>query len=218
MARVTGSKKDFYLDKTFGQEDELLKKIKEISEKEGVLPMQVAAYEAQILQTLTSMIQAEKAVEIGSLYSYSTVYLARGLKEGGKVFTCDIAEHRHETSKAIFQNYPEYHKIEWLTGPAFKTLKTLEKEALFDLVFIDADKDQYGFYLEWAEKNLRKGGLLLADNSFLFGSVYGEPERDDISDKSRELMIQFNKKLSQSPLWLAALIPTKEGLTIAVKQ
>lgn len=218
MPRIHATKQTLYLDKTFGQEDELLKKLKAESLKEGVLKMQVSAHEAQILQTLASMIQAEKIVEIGSLYCYSTVYLARGLKEGGKIFTCDIAQHRHDISRSIIKNYPEFNKIEWVTGPSSETLPKVQEHALFDLVFIDADKESYGLYLEWAEKHLRPGGLLVADNSFLFGSVYGEPERDNISEKTTNIMIQFNQKLAESPLWISALIPTKEGLTIAIKQ
>ena len=217
MPRTETTKQSLYLDQTFGHEDSLLKLIKEMTVKEGVQRMQISSHEGRILQTLARSIKAKKIVEIGSLYCYSTVYLARGLTKGeGKVFTCDVSEKRHQMSKSLIKNYPEHKNIEWLTGDASKTLSQIENEGPFDMVFIDADKNSYGLYLKWAEKNLRNGGLLLADNSFLFGSVYDNSEK--ANEKTVKIMQDFNSYLSNSKHWLAALIPTKEGLTFAIRQ
>lgn len=219
MARTQKTKQNIYLDKTFGHEDDLLKSLAELTKKEGVERMQISPHEGKILQTLARTIGANKIVEIGSLYSYSTIYLARGLPKGkGKVFTCDISKKRHELSKSLIKNQPEYQQIEWITGKALETLKQLSQQAPFDMVFIDADKGNYGLYLDWAEQNLRPGGLLLADNTFLFGAVYEEPERESIPPKDIKVMQDFNNRLSQSHLWLASLLPTKEGLSLAIKQ
>ena len=217
MPRSTRTKQNLYLDQVFGFEDKLLKNIREIAEKEEVLPMQVSSHEGTLLYFLAKSIRANKILEIGSLYSYSTIYLARSLhSKEGLVFTCDISKERHQTSQALIKNYPEYKKIKWVTGKALDTLPQLEKEGPFDMVFIDADKENYGKYLEWTEKNLKTDGLLVADNTFLFGSVYGEPERKT-SQKTTEIMRKFNQDIAQSPLWTSALIPTKEGLTVAIK-
>ncbi|MGI9548410.1 MAG: O-methyltransferase [Bdellovibrionales bacterium] len=216
MPRTTKTKQLLYLDQIFGSEDELLKKIKEISEKKEVLRMQISSHEGGLLYFLAKSIGASKIVEIGSLYCYSTIYLARAAKKG-PVFTCDISKERHETSQKILQNYPEYKKIKWVTGNCLETLPSLEKEGPFDMVFIDADKENYGNYLKWAWRNLRDHGMLVADNTFLFGSVYGEQERQ-ISPKTIEVMRKFNKELAESPFWISTLLPTKEGLTVALKQ
>lgn len=213
------NKQTLYLDETFGHEDSLLLSLKKEAEEEGVSSMQISPHEGRILQILVKMSKSRKIVEIGSLYGYSTVYMARALPENGRIFTCDISEKRHQTTKRILKSSPEYHKIQWITGTALETLKTIETQGPFDMIFIDADKASYGHYLDWAEKHLRTGGVVAADNTFLFGAVFGESVRDEeYSDKALEVMESFNKRLSQSDLWTGALIPTSEGLTVAIKK
>ena len=182
--------------------------------------MEISPHEGRILYFLAQTLKARKIVEIGSLYGYSTVYLARALPEKGLVWTCDVSEKRHQTTQQMLKPHPEYHKIRWITGDARHTLKTLEAEGPFDMVFIDADKESYGIYLEWAEKNLKAGGLLAADNTFLFGAVYGETDgkKERHSEKTKEIMLSFNQKLSESDSWTGAMLPTSEGLTIAAKR
>ncbi len=218
LPRSNKNKQNLYLDQVFGFEDKLLKSIKEITQREKVISMQISPHEGRLLYFLAKSIKADKIVEIGSLYSYSTIHLVRSLNSNkGLVFTCDISKERHQTSQTLIKNYPEYEKIKWVTGKALDTLPQLEKEGPFDMVFIDADKENYVKYLEWAEKNLRSNGLLVADNTFLFGSVYGDPERK-INQKTVDVMHKFNQYIAQSPLWIGTLIPTTEGLTIAIKK
>ena len=218
MARRGKTKKSIYLDQVFGHEDELLKSVREVSERDQVLHMQISAHEGRILQFLLQSIRAEKVVEIGTLYGYSTLYMARALPEKGKIFTCDLSQERQEEAKKMLKKAPESQKITWISGPALETLPSLEKYGPFDMLFIDADKDSYGKYLEWAEKNLRSGGLVAADNSFLFGSVYGEDSDRSSDSETVEVMKKFNQRLSQSSYWRGALIPTEEGLTVSIKK
>ena len=96
------------------------------------------------------------------------------------------------------------------------SLKSIETVAPFDMVFIDADKEAYLEYLDWAEKNLKTGGLLVADNTFYLELFMENPS--DSSTKTIELMNEFNKRLSDTPYWKGALIPTAEGLTVGIKQ
>ena len=212
-------KRSLYLDETFGHEDSVLQSLREKAEEEGVVHMEISPHEGRILYFLAQISKTRKIVEIGSLYGYSTLYLARALPEDGVIFTCDISKKRHQITKGILKSSPEYHKIRWITGDALKTLKTLEPQGPFDMVFIDADKQSYGIYLEWAEKNLKAGGLLAADNTFLFGLVYADTEEtvEEDSKRRRAIMRSFNQRVSESDLWRGAMIPTAEGLTIAVK-
>lgn len=214
------NKRTLYMDNTFGHEDSVLQSLRQKAEEEGVSNMSISSHEGRLLYFLAQVLKPKKVVEIGSLYGYSTVYLTRALPENGMIFTCDTSEKRHQITKQILKSQPEYSKIQWITGDARHTLKTLEDKGPFDMVFIDADKNSYGVYLDWAEKNLRAGGLLIADNTFLFGSVYGEsPEQENRhSLKTLEIMKSFNKRLSESELWMGALIPTEEGLTLAIKK
>lgn len=215
MDRTQETKRSLYLNQVCGAEDSFLKKISSTAKKAQAFSMQISPHEGKILHLLARLVRAQKIVEIGSLYGYSTCYLARALGARGVVYSCDL-EKQHEATKQLFKNQPEYKKIKWITGKALDTLPLLEKKGPFDLVFIDADKANYGHYLQWAERNLKKGGLLIADNTFLFGSVYGEDSRS-ASQKTVKMMKLFNKTLCQSPQWTGLLIPTVEGLTVALK-
>ena len=217
MAREIKGRRIDYLNQVFGFKNPLLELLHKEAEKEQVLHMQISPYEGRILTLLTKILQPSKVVEIGTLFAYSTFHIAQGLSDNGKIWTCDIEQNCHKKARNILKNSKEYQKIHWIQGPAQKTLKTLEKEAPFDMVFIDADKGSYNLYLDWAEEHLRSGGFLLADNTFLFGSVYGEGKKP-LSPHIVEGMKKFNKRLSHSEKWMGALLPTEEGLTLAVKK
>ena len=216
MPRTTCKKTD-YMNRVFGLQDKLLSDVIRTAKAEGVGSMQVDPYEGRILSVLTRMVQARKAVEIGTLYGFSAFHIARALQPDGILYTCDKDGPRQERAEGLLKGTEEQKKIRWICGPAQETLKPLSKEGPFDLVFIDGDKQAYGEYLDWAEKNLRSGGLLVADNTFLFGAVFGE-EAQAVSLQARRVMERFNQTLSRSKQWDGALIPTDEGLTVAVKK
>ena len=216
--RLNSSKKLDYLNSTFCLKSPFLDKIKQITEEEGVSRMQISAHEARLLQFLVHAFQPQRVIELGTLYAYSSYHLAHALPEGAKLWTLDHNLSRHQTAQKILKESPVIHKIEWLTGPAKESLKSLESQAPFDMIFIDADKISYGDYLSWAEKNLRKGGLLVADNTFLWGAVYeGATENSKSDTQTVEVMKKFNQRLADSSVWKGALIPTLEGLTVGIK-
>ena len=217
MSRTDKSKKSLYLDQLFDPEDEVLLKICQATQKEGVERMQISRHEAKILQFLVQISKAKKVVEVGTLYGYSTLHIARALPEGGQVFTLDISLERQKQAQKILKNLLQADKIRWLNGPALNSLKNIEPEGPFDMIFIDADKIAYLDYLDWAKKHLKKGGLLTADNTFLFGAVYGESNRLPQA-KTVKIMKEFNRRLARDPFWKGALLPTSEGLTVAIKQ
>ena len=213
-----------YYESAFGKEDSLLKKIRKHAQKQGIEYMQLSPPDARILQFLTQAVQAKKAVEIGGLYGYSAVHIARGLSAKGLLFSLDIDSHRQNQAQKLIQNQPEFKKIKWITGDAHQTLKSLSPKGPFDLVFIDADKAGYMDYLLWAEKNLKIGGIVSADNAFLFHTLYAkEPalsklrKTHGVSPKAEKVLKQFNKRLMRSPLWKGAMIPTEDGLMTACR-
>ena len=127
-------------------------------------------------------------------------------------------------SQDLLQDTPEFSKIKWISGDAHNTLNSLNSEGPFDLVFIDADKAGYLDYLNWAEKNLKIGGILVADNTFLFDTLYtSEPELSqlrelhNVSPQAEQVLKDFNKRITLSPYWKGAMIPTEDGMSIAVK-
>lgn len=214
--RTKETKRAVYLKEIFSKEDNILKEIREYSKKENVEYMQISAYEGGILQFLCKTLKVKKALEIGTLYGYSTLMIARALPEDGEIFTLDISQKRQEKAKALIQDDPSCRKINFLPGPALESLKKLEGKAPFDMVFIDADKSAYLDYLHWSNKYLKSGGLLSADNTFLFGAVYGEAESKP-DEKALKTMLAFNREVADSGIYTATLIPTAEGLTVGIK-
>ena len=217
MSRLKSNKKKRYLDSLSPVTDPYLEQIVQAVKAEGVERMQISSHEAQILGLLVRISQAKKVVEIGSLYGYSCWHIAQALPLEAEVWTLDLSPQRHKKAQEILKNSPVFKKIHWLTGQALHSLKSIESLGPFDMLFIDADKPAYKDYLNWAEKHLKPGALLVADNTFLFGSVYGEPQRD-MNTKTIEIMKNFNQRLCNSPFWKGALIPTTEGLTVSIKQ
>ena len=205
------------MERIFSKEDDILRSIRDYSEKQDVSYMEISAYEGGIVQFLCKAFQIKKAVEIGTLHGYSSLMIARTLPENGRLFTLDIDQKRQEKAKSLMENAPSAAKIHFLPGPAMESLEKLKKEAPFDMLFIDADKGAYLDYLYWGNEYLKSGGLLVADNTFLFGAVYGKPERKQ-SEKTLSVMKQFNKEIATSGLYISTLIPTAEGLTVGIKK
>lgn len=217
MSRNHKSKRSFYLDQTFGCEDHFLQSLRQAARAEGVERMQISSYEARILQFLVRVSKAQKVVEIGTLYAYSAMHIAQALPEEGLIWTLDRSSERHKISQKLLEKSKEAKKIRWICGTALESLKSIEGFGPFDMIFIDADKEPYLQYLYWAEKNLKPGGLLTADNSFLFGAVYGETDRT-FKEETIKAMKEFNQRLADTSHWQGALIPTEEGLTVSLKQ
>ena len=217
MLRTDKNSQTLYLDELFSLENPLLKKITHAVEAEGVQQMQISVHEARILEFLVQISQAKKVVELGTLYAFSAFHIAKALPKEGQLWTVDSNSHRHKSAQEILKDSPHFKKITWLCGSALDQLKHLEALAPFDMIFIDADKESYLKYLHWAEKHLRKGALLVADNTFLFGAVYGESERNP-KPETVKVIQEFNKRLADSELWKGALIPSQEGMTVSIKQ
>jgi predicted O-methyltransferase YrrM len=205
-----------YIRDVFAHEDEALSHIGEnLPEEER--RMQIGPDEGKILYTLARMVGAKKIVEIGVLNGYSSVWLARALPEEGRLYSLEKNYKRFEPSRESFKACGVADKVELIEGDALDSLKKIENQGPFDIVFIDADKCNYCNYLDWAERNVRKGGLIIGDNAFFFGAVYGEPPRDFNPDTIK-VMKEFNLRLGNPKKYSGIMLPTAEGLTVAVKE
>ena len=105
----------------------------------------------------------------------------------------------------------------YVWGDALDVLPQLSKEGPFDMVFIDADKLNYLRYLDWAEENVRKGGLIVGDNTFLFDAVWRDDPVDRVRQTARDAMRDFNRRLADPQKYCGILLPTQEGMTVALK-
>ena len=215
--RTVKTARSRYLESVFSKEDAVLKRIRCHSEKNNTAYMQISAYEGGILQFLCRALKVKTAVEIGTLYGYSSLMIARALPAGGRLYTLDLSRQRQREAQNLMKDDSAAKKIEFIPGEALKSLQVLSRAAPFDMVFIDADKASYLKYLHWSTRNLKPGGLLAADNTFLFGAVYGEPsKKEPLSSKALQVMKQFNKDIQKH--YISALIPTAEGLTAGIKK
>ena len=143
--------------------------------------------------------------------------MAKALPLDGHVYTI---EKEYRNVIAAQQNIVDCeveNKITILHGEALEKLKGLECMAPFDMMFIDANKSSYCSYLEWACSHIKKGGLIVADNVFLFNTVFEEVPTGRVSSRAHSCMRAFNEELSNKEKYLSTIIPTSEGMMVAVK-
>ncbi len=205
-----------YALRTFQPTDKTLNAIVEKTKLAGMPEIQVGPMEGLLLENFVRALQAKKVVEIGTLAGYSTVCLARGLASEGKVWTFEFSEKHALLAQENFQLAGVSAKVKLLLGPALERLPVIEHEGPFDLIFIDADKQNYVNYLQWAVKNVRVGGTILADNTFAWGEV-GKPELETNKTPMVQALRAYNEAAANHPQLRTAIIPTFEGLTFSVR-
>lgn len=214
------SLKEKYLDEVFGLRDADLSPVRDDLAKHNVAFMSISGPEARILQFLIRGFGVKKIVEVGTLFGFSGLCMAKGLPADGQLITLEKNSRNFEIAQKTFASSSvEKGKISSLCGDALDLLAQIEKEGKgpFDMVFIDANKSGYVEYLNWAEKNVRKGGLIVGDNSFLFGGVWGQPTQSDVGPNQIRVMKEFNLRLADQTRYNSVLIPTSEGMTVAQK-
>lgn len=206
-----------YLETTFRPEDPVLAEIRERSIARGLPQIHVGPMDGLHLEVLTRAIGARKAVEIGTLAGYSGVCIARGLRDGGVLYTFDADRKHVEVATESFQKAGVASRVKAFIGPAIRKLPEIASEGPFDLVFVDADKESYPAYLNWASENLRVGGLLLGDNTLAWGMIADEKFEDPEDERAARALQRFNREAAQGGRFRATMLPTGEGLTVAVK-
>lgn len=166
-----------------------------------------------MLQMFSKMIQPQNVLEIGTFTGYSAICLAQGLQEGGKLHTIDINE---ELSEIIIRHIKEAgleDRIQLHIGPAVNILPALKEP--FDLVFIDADKDNYSIYYDMVFPKVKRGGYIIADNVLWSGKILNSPMKMDKETKS---IFEYNQKIQNDSRVEKVLLPLRDGLMIARKK
>ncbi|RON79785.1 O-methyltransferase [Pseudomonas sp. FP2196] len=184
---------------------------------ESIPPLQVSPMDARHLQLLSTIVQPQKILEIGTLFGFSAYFLSLGLAPGGRLYTIEIDERLAGIAKDNLRSLGKAGVVEVITGDACERLVQLEANGPFDIVFIDGDKVSYPHYLKWAAKNLRSGGLLIADNTFAWGYI-ADPECPEEIRAEVVALRKFNYVIAHSPMFLTTVLPTAEGLTVAVRR
>lgn len=218
MRETVLSSRENYMLALLSQESSLKAKSREFADGLGLGRISINPAEACLIRTLVAMHGCRKFVEIGTLTGLSAQYIFEALPEGGELWTLEKDPKHGECAARVFSQMDQSKKrLHLVMGDAREELEKLSAQGPFDGVFIDGNKAAYFDYLLWAEKNLRPGGLILADNIFLSGAVWGEPSQR-FSEKQVRIMQEFNQRLANPDLFTAAIAPTFEGLYIAIKK
>ena len=176
-----------------------------------LMPQMLSGHlQGRFLTMISQMIHPRYILEIGTFTGYSAICLAKGLQENGKLITIDI----NEELKPMAMRYAELDgiqdKIEFLTGNALDIIP--QRTEMFDLVFIDADKQNYAKYFDLVIGKVRTGGWILADNVLWSGKVL-EQEKD----KDTLALDGYNKKIASDPRVENMILPLRDGISIARK-
>ncbi len=223
-----------YIRSLFAQEDDDLRRaaLSLQSKFPQLYPIQIGAEEGRLLQIFIKLASVKTIVEIGSLAGYSTLWMAKALPDDGVIYAIESNSEHAALIRDNFAKSGLSNKLRLYEGKGNDILPALEQYAPFDMLFIDADKIGYPDYLSWADNNIKSGGLIIGDNSLLFGYASQDipPSAasdisDDISsrhrpvpsDKAWRAMRRFNSNMADSTRYLATIITTQEGMTVAIK-
>jgi predicted O-methyltransferase YrrM len=161
---------DDFLNKTVVGDDPALSAAVEASDAAGLPQIAVSAQQGKFLSLLAGAIQAQRILEIGTLGGFSTIWLARGAGPHGTVVTLEYEPAHAEVARANLERAGVADRVEVIVGAALDTLPTLNGDP-FDLVFIDADKENYVAYLQWAVRLARPGAIIVVDNVVREGQI-----------------------------------------------
>ena len=216
MAELNTHAYSDYIAALFSPEDAALTETRAEMARENVPSINVSPSEGKLLHVLALAIGAKRILEIGTLGGYSGTFFARALPDDGKIVTLEIDQHHADVARRNLDRAGIGNKVEIRVGPASETLTKMaaDGELLFDLVFIDADKDGYVDYLHKSLPLLREGGLLLGDNTL----------PDAVLDSSGDSGTKrYNAAVAAHPSLTSIVVPILrqrgiDGLTVSVKR
>lgn len=192
-------------------ESELLKKINRDTHANVMMPRMLSGHmQGRILSMISCMIRPSVILEIGTYTGYSALCLAEGLKPDGKLITLDINEELESRVRNYFKDSPFDAQIDYRIGNALEIIPALNTD--FDLVFIDADKENYARYYDLVINRVPLGGYILADNVLWSGKVL-----DEKSDKDTRAIQEFNKKVQDDARVENVLLPVRDGILVMRK-
>jgi caffeoyl-CoA O-methyltransferase len=163
---------------------------------------------------LTRLTGARFAVEVGVFTGYSSICIARGLADGGRLLACDVSEEWTSIAREYWQRAGLADRIDLKLAPALETLRALPGEPGIDIAFIDADKSGYPGYYEQIVPRLRPGGLVVLDNVFLGGCVFDPAYTEPRHQAIREL----NDFIAADDRVESVMLAVRDGATLARKR
>lgn len=194
-------------------ESKLLSELRRETELKCINPIMLSGeYQGRLLSLISKIKQPKKILEIGTFTGYSTLCLVEGLETSGKIYTIDKNEELIKIQNKYFSK-SKYHKnIIQYTGDALEIIPKINSK--FDLIFLDADKENYNKYLEIIIPKLNKKGILISDNVLWHGKVLIDKKNQD---KVTKRIDTFNKDLVENKNFQTFMLPIRDGLSISIK-
>jgi len=205
-----------YLQEHSLREHPVLRELREATAGMRHAGMQISPEQGQFMALLARMLNARRTLEIGVFTGYSSLAVALALPPDGQVIACDVSEEWTSMARRYWEKAGVADRIELRLAPAVKTLDALleaGEAGRFDFAFIDADKSRYGDYYERCLKLLRRGGLIVADNTLWSGKVADA----NVQDEDTKALRAFNDALHRDGRVAVSLLPIGDGVTLALK-
>lgn len=204
-----------YILSHIDSEPELLKRMSRKANVKLLRPRMISGnIQGRLLKILTSMLQPQNVLEIGTYTGYSAICIAEGAPDTSQIVTIEIDDEMESFIRKYFEESEYGHKIELKIGDALQLIHLYE-DNYFDLIFIDANKRDYCAYYDIAFEKLRRGGVILADNTLWNGKVIDERFQND--DQTRGVL-EFNNHIKEDTRIEKVILPIRDGLTIIRKK
>lgn len=192
-------------------EPDLLARLNKETHQKILQPRMLSGhFQGRVLSMLSKLVRPTHILEIGTYTGYAALCLAEGLSENGTLDTIDNNEELFDFQKKYFNQSPWANQIHQHLGNALEIIPTLNKK--FDLVFIDADKENYINYFQMIVPMMNKGGIILSDNVLWSGKIL---ETVKANDKSTKILLEYNQLLKDDPRVETVLLPIRDGLTVS---
>jgi caffeoyl-CoA O-methyltransferase len=200
-----------YIERHSEKEPELLAALNKETYQKVLLPRMLSGhFQGRVLSMLSKLIRPTNILEIGTYTGYSALCLCEGMQDDGAMHTIDIKEELVDFQRKYFDKSPWGNQITQHLGEALTIIPTLDLK--FDLVFIDADKENYLHYYELIVPKMNRGGIILSDNVLWSGKVVEPLEPNDVSTN---VLVEYNAHLKNDPRVETVLLPIRDGLTVS---
>jgi predicted O-methyltransferase YrrM len=202
---------DTYVTLHSQDEPELLVQLNKETHQKILQPRMLSGhFQGRVLSILSKIIHPTNILEVGTYTGYATLCLAEGLAENGTIDTLDNEEELFDFQRKYFDKTIWAKQITQHLGDALDIIPTLSKK--YDLVFIDADKENYINYFHLIVPMINKGGIILSDNVLWSGKVLEEIKPNDFTT---QILLEYNQLLKEDPRVETVLLPIRDGLTVS---
>ncbi|MFN3908485.1 MAG: O-methyltransferase [Flavobacterium sp.] len=202
---------ELYVEQHCSPESDLLQRLNKETYQKVLQPRMLSGhFQGRVLSMLSKLIRPEKVLELGTYTGYASLCLAEGLSPSGELHTIDIKEELVNFQRKYFDASGYGKQIFQHVGQALEIIPTLDGP--FDLVFMDADKENYIAYFHLILPKMKPGGIILSDNVLWSGKVV-EPLQPN--DKSTQVLLEYNQLLATHSKLETVLLPIRDGLTVS---